>query len=208
MSNEYTVIQLQQGTVEWHEWRSNGIGASDAPAIMAENPWKNASLLMSEKLGTAKKFAGNAATARGTALEPEARKRYELVRNVRVEPACLQSVRYEWQRASVDGLELNGSAVVEIKCGESVYKKTAATRQVPFYYVGQLQHILAVTGLPCIDFFVIYPCTPKSIFSSSEMTITLPGSFQQKSHFGSGWSSKGCDVARGGYPIGVKLRSL
>lgn len=161
MSNEYTVIQLQQGTTEWHEWRSNGIGASDAPAIMAENPWKNANLLMSEKLGTAKKFAGNAATARGTALEPEARKRYEIVRNVRVEPACLQSVRYEWQRASVDGLELNGSAVVEIKCGEGVYKKTAATRQVPLYYVGQLQHILAVTGLPCIDFFCYLPLYPE-----------------------------------------------
>ena len=161
MSNEYTVIELQQGTAEWHEWRNNGIGASDAPAIMAENPWKSAGSLMSEKLGTAKKFAGNAATARGTELEPEARKRYELINNVRVEPACLQSAKYTWQRASVDGMDLNGSAVVEIKCGESVYKKTAATRQVPLYYVGQLQHILAVTGLPCIDFFCYLPLYPE-----------------------------------------------
>lgn len=161
MSNEYTVIQLQQGTAEWHEWRSNGIGASDAPAIMAENPWKSAQLLMSEKLGIAKKFAGNAATARGTALEPEARKRYEIISKVRVEPACLQSARYTWQRASVDGLALNGSAVVEIKCGESVYRKTAATRQVPIYYAGQLQHILAVTGLSCIDFFCYLPLHPE-----------------------------------------------
>lgn len=161
MSNEYTVIELQQGTTEWHEWRNNGIGASDAPAIMAENPWKSTDSLMSEKLGTAKRFAGNAATARGTALEPEARKRYELINNVRVEPACLQSARYAWQRASVDGMDLNGSAVVEIKCGESVYKKTAATRQVPYYYVGQLQHILAVTGLPYIDFFCYLPLRPE-----------------------------------------------
>ena len=67
----------------------------------------------------------------------------------------------QWQRASVDGLALNGSVVVEIKCGESVYKKTAATRQVPYYYFGQLQHILAVTGLPYIDFFCYLPLQPE-----------------------------------------------
>lgn len=161
MNNEYTVIKLQQGTTEWLEWRNNGIGASDAPAIMGENPWKSAAQLMSEKLGTSKEFAGNAAMARGTALEPEARKRYELISKVCVEPACLQSTKYEWQRASVDGLALNGSAVVEIKCGESVYKKSAATMQVPDYYVGQLQHILAVTGLLYIDFFCYLPRRPE-----------------------------------------------
>ena len=161
MSNEYTVIKLQQGTAEWLEWRQKGIGASDAPAIMGENPWKSAACVMSEKLGTARIFAGNAAMARGTALEPEARTRYELFSKIRVEPACLQSTRHAWQRASVDGLALNGSAVVEIKCGESVHKKTAATRQVPDYYMGQLQHILAVTGLPYIDFFCYLPLRPE-----------------------------------------------
>jgi putative phage-type endonuclease len=161
MSTEYTLIKLQQGTTEWLEWRNNGIGASDAPAIMGENPWKIAAQLMSEKLGAAKEFASNAAMERGTALEPEARKRYELISKVRVEPACLQSTKYAWQRASVDGLALNGSTVVEIKCGESVYRKTAATRQVPDYYVGQLQHILAVTGLLHIDFFCYLPRQPE-----------------------------------------------
>jgi predicted phage-related endonuclease len=43
--------------------------------------------------------------------------------------------------------------VVEIKCGESVYRKTRQYGRVPDYYYGQLQHILAVTGLPSIDFF-------------------------------------------------------
>jgi putative phage-type endonuclease len=99
--------------------------------------------------------------ARGTVLEPDARKRYEIIRKVRVEPACLQSTKYAWQRASVDGLALNGSAVVEIKCGERVYKKTATTMQVPHYYVGQLQHILAVAYLPCIDFFCYLPPHPE-----------------------------------------------
>lgn len=161
MNTAYTVLKLQQGTTEWFEWRSNGIGASDAPAIMGENPWKSSAHLLSEKLGTAKEFVGNAATARGTALEPEARKRYEAISKFRVVPACLQSNKHEWQRASVDGLSANGHAVVEIKCGESVYKKTASSRQVPNYYIGQLQHILAVTDLPQIDFFCWLPKLPE-----------------------------------------------
>lgn len=94
---------------------------------------------------------------RGTALEPEARKRYEAISKVRMTPACLQSNKHAWQRASVDGLAANGNTVVEIKCGESVYKKTASSRHVPSYYIGQLQHILAVTELPCIDFFCWLP---------------------------------------------------
>lgn len=160
MNTAYTVVDLQQGTTEWLEWRSNGIGASDAPAIMGENPWKSATQLLSEKIGTVAKFEGNAAMARGTALEPEARKRYEEISQVSVTPACLQSNMHTWLRASVDGLATDGSAVVEIKCGESVYRKTASSRQVPSYYIGQLQHILAVTDLPHIDFFCWLPSRP------------------------------------------------
>lgn len=161
VNTAYTVVDLQQGTTEWLEWRSNGIGASDAPAIMGENPWKSSIRLLSEKLGTADKFGGNAAMARGTALEPEARKRYEAISKVRVAPACLQSNEHTWQRASVDGLATDGNVVVEIKCGESVYKRTASSRQVPSYYIGQLQHILAVTDLPHIDFFCWLPNLPE-----------------------------------------------
>jgi len=157
VNNAYTVVNLKQGTTEWLEWRNNGIGASDAPAIMDENPWKSSTQLFSEKLGTAKSFGANAAMARGTALEAEARKRYEAICNVRVDPACLQSNKHKWQRASVDGLGANGTVVVEIKCGESVHKKTASSGQVPSYYIGQLQHILAVTDLPHIDFFCWLP---------------------------------------------------
>ena len=128
MSHSYVVITLQQRTPEWLEWRNNGIGASDAPSIMEENPWKSAAYLLSEKLGRASDFAGNEAMERGTALEPEARRRYEHLTQSRVEPACVQSTRYPWQRASIDGLAPDGSAVVEIKCGESVYRKTIPPR--------------------------------------------------------------------------------
>lgn len=162
-ANEYkafTLVELQQGTPEWLDWRSQGIGASDAPTIMGENPWKSAAQLLDEKCGTKNTDSSNA-MARGSALEPEARTRFEQKFVVQVAPACLQSVEIEWLRASVDGITSDFSRVVEIKCGESVYRKTSISRQVPRYYFGQLQHILAVTNLDAIDFWCYSPNKPE-----------------------------------------------
>jgi len=157
----YTIVNLQQGTKEWLEWRNQGIGASDAPTIMGENPWKSEDYLLQEKCeGTNTNFK-NCDMERGIALEPEARKSYETKVGIRVNPACLQSAKHEWQRASVDGLAADGSAVVEIKCGKSVYRKASTSRTVPDYYYGQLQHILAVTHLPSIDFYCYLPGLPE-----------------------------------------------
>lgn len=156
----YVTIHLQQGTPEWLEWRRQGIGASDAPTIMGENPWKSADDLLQEKC-SGENTRPNAAMARGNALEPEARKRYETKVGAAFTPACLQSVKQEWLRASVDGMAANGSAVVEIKCGESVYRKVSASGDVPGYYYGQLQHILAVIHLQSIDFYCYLPGRPE-----------------------------------------------
>ena len=156
----YTLVDLEQGTPTWLEWRSQGIGASDAPTIMGENPWKRAAELLDEKCGKPKP-SSNAAMARGSALEPEARRRFESKFGLPMEPACMQSLKTEWLRASVDGIAADASRVVEIKCGESVYRKTSQSGQVPRYYFGQLQHILAITHLEAIDFFCYLPNRPE-----------------------------------------------
>jgi len=145
----YQVLDLAQQSPEWLEWRNHGVGASDAPAILGENPWKSRDHVLREKVsGLAPRSNGR--MQRGTALEPEARRQYIRILGVDVRPACLQSVSYGWLRASVDG----------IKCGERVYEETALARCPPRHYVGQLQHILAVTGLPAIDFWCFLPGRP------------------------------------------------
>jgi predicted phage-related endonuclease len=55
---------------------TGGIKASDAPAIMGENPWKSSEQLLKEKLNELS-FWQNDAMRRGNELEPEARRRYE-----------------------------------------------------------------------------------------------------------------------------------
>ena len=157
----FTVVDLVQGTREWLEWRHNGLGASDASTIMGENRFKNAAQLLQEKRGPARDFGQNAAMARGVELEPEARRRYIVNTGRDVNPACLQSTRYDWLRASLDGFAINHDAVIEIKCGESVYRKASQSRSVPDYYYGQLQHILAVTGLESLDFWCYWPGYPE-----------------------------------------------
>ena len=156
----YKLMNLEQGTPAWLEWRSQGIGASDAPTIMGENPWKRAAELLDEKCGKLRSNS-NAAMARGSALEPEARRRFEAKVGVPMAPACMQSQSCEWLRASVDGIAVDASRVVEIKCGESVYRNTSQSGQVPRYYFGQLQHILAITQLEAIDFFCYLPNRPE-----------------------------------------------
>src|SRR4029079_11463262 len=85
-------------------------------------------------------FGQKSAMALGTELEPVARKLYIAQTGREVRPVCLQSTRYEWLGASLDGLAINHDAVVEIKCGRSAYRIAAQTRSVPTYYYGQVQH--------------------------------------------------------------------
>lgn len=164
----FSVVDLDQGNARWLAWRSGGIGASDAPAVMGENPFKSRKRLLREKIealaGKVSTWRGNAAMSRGNALEPEARRLYASHSGHAVAPACLQSRRYDWLRASVDGICLASGTVVEIKCGDKAYEHSAVKRAVPRYYYGQLQHILAVTGYARIDFWCWVPGrTPQHI---------------------------------------------
>ena len=45
------IERLQQNTAEWHRWRQQGLGASDAPVIMGEAAFKTPRMLWSIKTG-------------------------------------------------------------------------------------------------------------------------------------------------------------
>ena len=152
----FDVIELEQGTEDWHLWRCGGIGASDAPVIMGETRLKSIDALRHERETTWFRPTISSLMARGMRLEPIARDAYCCHIKFTVAPMCLQSKSKPWMRSSVDGICLERSHVVEIKCGESAYRSTSAST-VPFYYYGQLQHILAVTNFASIDFWCYLP---------------------------------------------------
>lgn len=154
----YQVVDVVQGTPAWRMWRNQGVGASDAPTIMGENPRKPRHVFLEERRRGLQPEE-NEAMRRGVSLEPEARSLYEETTRTRVRPICLRSRRHDWLRASLDGLSDDGRTAVEIKCGKHAYD-SAKSGQVPTHYRGQLQQILAVTGLSQISFWCFLPARP------------------------------------------------
>lgn len=140
------IERLHQNTLEWHRWRLQGIGASDAPVIMGDAAFKTARMLWSIKTGRAGENAPGLAARRGRVLETLARRAYERQVGIQMEPLCLVHDDLEWMRASLDGLSFDGSTVLEIKCPMSGRDRVAAQQgRIPPHYYAQLQHQLEVS---------------------------------------------------------------
>ena len=140
------IERLHQNTPEWHRWRRQGIGASDAPVIMGETPFKTPRALWSIKTGHSQEGPGGPAARRGREMERFARRVYERQTGIQVEPLCLVHHEFEWMRASLDGLSFDGSTLVEIKCPLSLRdRRSALEGRIPFQYYAQLQHQLEVS---------------------------------------------------------------
>jgi len=141
------IERLQQNTPEWHRWRRQGIGASDAPVIMGETPFKTPRTLWSIKTGRMPEEPAGPAARRGRELECFARRAYERETGMQVEPLCLVHQELEWMRASLDGLSFDGATLVEIKCPLSLRDRLSAEQgRIPSHYHAQLQHQLEVSG--------------------------------------------------------------
>ncbi len=142
-----TKVELTQGTPEWLNWRRDYIGGSEASVIMGVNRYTNVIELFQRKLGLIPEVQMNDAMARGHLLEPEARVLFALETGVSVQPACYNSPDYPFAAASMDGINIDGSFAVEIKCpGLRTHTEALSNNKVPLLYYPQLQHQMAVTG--------------------------------------------------------------
>lgn len=143
MSN---IVQLVQGSPEWHAHRRGLRNASETPAVLGISPWVTPYQLWLLKTGRAEQPV-NAAMRKGTALEPLARHAYEVETGHVMQPLVLQDGAYS---ASLDGVTLDGDLIVEIKCpysgqGSALWQSVEAG-EVPEYYLAQIQHQLMVSG--------------------------------------------------------------
>jgi putative phage-type endonuclease len=138
---------LRQNSTDWHDWRRGGLGSSDAPVVMGNSPWMMPRKLWEIKTNrTQEPDRDNIATRRGRQLEAAARAAYERETAEIMEPHCVSHDQLSWMRASLDGLNLEGSLVLEIKCPLSSRDHALALEgQVPGHYYAQLQHQLEVS---------------------------------------------------------------
>lgn len=156
-SRPYQIIALVEQSAAWWEWRRGGIGSADAATILGAKPSKSPERLLLEKQQPPQAAGQSFARARSAELERAARARYCSAVGVTVEPTCVQSLDRPWQRASLDGLSADGERAVEIKCGRAAYQSALARGRPPRHHTPQLQHLLAVTGLPVIDYWCYRP---------------------------------------------------
>jgi putative phage-type endonuclease len=141
------IERLKQNTPEWHRWRLQGIGASDAPVVMGDAPFRTRRFLWSVKTGLARESTVGPAARRGRALEYAARIAYERHTGIQMEPLCLVHDGLEWMRASLDGLSFDGSIALEIKCPWGNRDQAALSAgRIPAHYYAQVQHQLEVSG--------------------------------------------------------------
>jgi len=143
------VIELEQGSPEWLEWRRTKSMASETPAVMGLSPWQSPLMVAESKLNGAQ-MAQNAAMLRGIEREPIVRERVSKDWNIRFEPAVVEDEEYG---ASLDGIDLYddvGRTILEIKSPvdgtNSRLYHGALQHEVPEHYLIQVQHQLMVSG--------------------------------------------------------------
>lgn len=145
-------------SAEWHAWRAQGIGGSDALSVaveagLATDPpsWaKSAHALWELKTGQKEDtFKGNWATKRGQAGEAIIRKLYENQTGIPVTPMFGEMDGFDFIRSSFDGLAFDFSTIVEIKCPSEAVHNMALNNEVVGYYKPQLLHqALTAWGVP------------------------------------------------------------
>ena len=154
---------MEQRTEEWLEFRKSKIGSSDAPIIMGVSPWKTPLQLWEEKCHSPSNVQINAEMIRGNELEPEALAKFEELTGYLMSPKVLTHESIHWMIASLDGMDIDGKAIVEIKCPGKVDHECAMDGQIPDKYVPQLQHQMEVSGLQKIYYFSYFVTSWKII---------------------------------------------
>jgi putative phage-type endonuclease len=117
------VIEIEQGTSEWKEWRSGlydfdypAVTATTASAIGGRNKYTSARKVFEEYLGIRAPQESNFAMDRGTELEPFARAAACEALGDYFESVCIESSLHPWIRASLDGINAFSTEALEIKC--------------------------------------------------------------------------------------------
>lgn len=148
------MINFEQGTPEWHDFRKTHIGSSEIAAIMGVSPWKSPYSLWLEKTGKKKEDEPNFAMQRGVVNENRARLQYSKVTGNEVMPNILVSDEWPVALASLDGITMDKSIICEIKCPQPKNFEKAERGEVPNFYYAQIQWQLWVSGASKCDYFV------------------------------------------------------
>jgi putative phage-type endonuclease len=143
----------KQNTPEWLEMRKNKIGASDAPIIMNQSPYKTPHQLWQEKLDLVSTPKSTVAMDRGVSLEESARHEFEKMTGLKTQPKVVFHPHINYMMASLDAVDPQGKNIAEIKCPGKEDHALAQAGKIPGKYYPQLQHQLEVSELEMAYYF-------------------------------------------------------
>lgn len=171
------IIDLEQRTPAWLAWRTQGIGSSDAAAILGLSPWKARADLLLEKVEALKgndiEDRPNGAMLRGRNLEPFIAEWYEKTFSRKAPAMCAERDGHPFIRASFDGLDLGGRVAVEIKAPRREDHEEALAGRVPEKYLPQCHHQLLVGGLGLEALHYVSYGHPKSFAPRKQYAVVV-----------------------------------
>lgn len=137
----------------WIAARSEGIGASEAAAILGISPWQSPYALWAQKLGIVDPPVESDAMRWGLKLEPLIAEQYTESTGREVYAEAPYTVHISdaapWLRCTLDrsivAIDTRGDGVLELKATHSAHAADWE-EEAPLHYQVQVQHQLAVTG--------------------------------------------------------------
>ena len=143
---KFIKVDIEQEGPEWHEFRSQGLGGTDAGILLGVNPYEDIDgIYRSKTLGESKEFsdAGLTAMEHGKSLEDEARTTLSKIIDIEFTPTCAIHSEHSFIRSSLDGISSDYTTLLEIKCP---YRYTNflkhASAVLPYYYAQAQQQML------------------------------------------------------------------
>lgn len=144
------LINLEQGTADWHKFRLNHIGASDMAPLLGISPYKTRNELWLEKVEVSNSQVENANMRYGKDTEEYVRNILKRELGCYLVPHVCKHQTINWMSASVDGIDLHKRICVEIKSANAVDHELAKRELVPPKYYPQLQQIIETCELDTI----------------------------------------------------------
>ena len=142
------ILELEMPRGEWLELRRQGIGGSDAAAIVGLDRYKSAFDVYADKIGLKEEQPDNEAMRQGRDLEDYVAQRFMEAtgKKVRRRNAMLQHPEYPFMIANIDRWVVGENAGLECKTTSVLNRAKFSQGEFPPNYYVQCVHYMAVTG--------------------------------------------------------------
>ena len=141
------IINFQQRSPEWYEWRRAGVGASDIPVLTGNSPHTNKRQLILQKKGEGKqKLISEHVLNISNQVEIDAINYFKENKNIIFEPICAEHDHESLLRASLDGWN-EKAGILECKyISYKYFNDLKENKKIRMDHQDQMQYKMLITG--------------------------------------------------------------